>query len=130
MKKGLAEKLFWWMPFGEVPEIEARELGRRCEGGQAPQLVDVRTVREWRKSRVPGARWASMGDLRHRPAALGLDPDRPVVAICLTAHRSIPAVRVLRRQGFKEVCQLKGGMRAWWGAGLPTEGGSAEREHD
>jgi rhodanese-related sulfurtransferase len=41
-----------------------------------------------------------------------------VVAICLTAHRSIPAVRLLRENGF-EARQLQGGMLAWRAAQLP-----------
>jgi len=44
-----------------------------------------------------------------------------VVAICLTAHRSIPAVRLLASEGF-EATQLKGGMLAWRAAGLPEAG--------
>jgi rhodanese-related sulfurtransferase len=43
-----------------------------------------------------------------------------VVAICLTAHRSIPAVRLLRARGF-EAAQLAGGMLAWRVAGFGEE---------
>jgi rhodanese-related sulfurtransferase len=50
--------------------------------------------------------------------ALDLDPARRVVAICLTAHRSIPAVRLLLRHGF-DAAQLAGGMLAWRAAGFP-----------
>jgi len=42
------------------------------------------------------------------------DKEKPVVAICLTAHRSIPAVRVLKEMGFKDAKQLQGGMTQWW----------------
>ena len=38
---------------------------------------------------------------------------RPVVAICLSAHRSIPAARLLRAHGFPDAAQLAGGMLAW-----------------
>jgi hypothetical protein len=54
-------------------------------------------------------------------ATLGLDPSRPVVAICLTAHRSIPAVRLLRNRGF-DAAQLAGGMRAWRARISPKRG--------
>ena len=47
---------------------------------------------------------------------------RPVVAICLTAHRSIPAVRLLHRHGFA-AAHLAGGMLAWRAAGFPEERG-------
>jgi len=105
----------WW-PFGRVPEITAQELQLEREKGKV-QIVDVRTAREFRLSRVPGAAHIPITALsQSRISALGLDPDRPVVAICLTAHRSIPAVRKLRELGY-DARQLKGGMRAWWRIG-------------
>jgi rhodanese-related sulfurtransferase len=122
MKTGTLERMFWWMPFGRVPEIEAAELAALCEGRSPPQILDVRTRREWRRSRIPKARHATFGSLKKQMPDLGLDKVRPVVAVCLSAHRSIPAVRLLRRAGFCDACQLKGGMKAWWAAGLPTEG--------
>jgi len=121
MSIGILEKVFWWLPFGRVPEIEARELAALCDGELPPQILDVRTRREWRKSRVPNARHVTFVSLKKQLADLGLDRERPVVAICLSAHRSIPAVRLLKLHGFSDVCQLKGGMKAWWAARLPTE---------
>lgn len=122
MKRGTLERMFWWVPFGRVPEIEAPELAALCEGQSPPQVLDVRTPREWRRSRIPKARHVTFLSLKKELPDLGLNKGRPVVAVCLTAHRSIPAVRLLRGAGFSEVCQLKGGMKAWWAAGLPTEG--------
>ena len=118
---GILEKIFWWVPFGRVPEIEAEELAARCGGEPPPQILDVRTRREWRKSRIPNAEHLTFVSLKKQVAGLGLDPTRPTVAVCLSAHRSIPAVRLLKRHGFSDVCQLKGGMKAWWAAGLPAE---------
>jgi rhodanese-related sulfurtransferase len=113
----------WWWPFGRVADIAACELQARLQGSTPPQLIDVRSEIEWRSSRIAGAVNVPVTDLKARLAGLGLDPARPVVAICLTAHRSIPAVRILRAQGF-DARQLRQGMRAWWRAGLPVERGS------
>ncbi len=112
-------KSFWWWPFGRVPEIDARELHARLKKNTAPQLVDVRTAIEWRSSRIAGAINVPVTELETRLESLALDKRRPVVAVCLTGHRSIPAVRMLRARGF-DACQLRQGMRAWWRAGLPT----------
>jgi rhodanese-related sulfurtransferase len=119
----ILEKILWWLPFGSVPEIEAEELAALCDGETPPQLLDVRTRREWRQSRIPNARHVTLGSLRKPLADVGIDPERPVVAICLSAHRSIPAVRLLKFRGLSDVRQLKGGMKAWWAALLPTEEG-------
>lgn len=110
----------WW-PFGRVPEISANELAEALDHGDV-QVLDVRTGVEFRRSHIPGARHLPI--TRLSPAnlmQLGLDPRRPVVAICLTAHRSIPAVRKLAVLGF-DARQLRGGMRAWWRHGGRCEG--------
>ena len=115
-------QLSWWWPFGRVPEIDAQKLHARLKKrGAAPQLVDVRTAIEWRGSRIKGAINVPVTELEARLESLALDRRRPVVAVCLTGHRSIPAVRILRARGF-DACQLRQGMRSWWRASLPTVG--------
>jgi rhodanese-related sulfurtransferase len=115
-----------------IPEVDARTLAAWLDApptrGEARrvQLVDVRTELEWRTSRIPGALHAPLPRLERGLEALALDPAALVVCICLSAHRSIPAVRVLKSAGFAEARQLAGGMLAWWAAGLPTESGEAE----
>jgi rhodanese-related sulfurtransferase len=105
----------WW-PFGRVPEISAKELQDELDKG-AVQIVDVRTTPEFRLSHIPGARHLPITAFSSsRLESLDLDPSRPVAAICLTAHRSVPAVRKLRELGY-EARQLRGGMRAWWRMG-------------
>ncbi len=108
----------WWLPFGRVPEIAPDELARRLGGHPTPQLVDVRTPAEFAAGHLRGAVNVPIGSLRSRLDALGLDAARPVVAICLTAHRSIPAVRLLRARGLDAV-QLAGGMMGWRARRLP-----------
>ncbi|MEW6444266.1 MAG: rhodanese-like domain-containing protein [bacterium] len=114
-------RLVWWLPFGRVPEIGADDLAAGCSSSSPPQILDVRTRREWRESRIPGARNVPITSLKARLAGLGLDRERAVVAICRSAHRSVGAVRLLQRAGFADARQLRGGMKAWWDARLPTE---------
>ncbi|MGD9223920.1 MAG: rhodanese-like domain-containing protein [Desulfobacteraceae bacterium] len=112
--------IFWWLPFGSVPEISPMDLHKKLTNGQPPQILDVRTDKEWGDSRIKGAVNVPITSLRATLNSLDLDPDRPTVTICRSAHRSIPAVRLLSNVGFTDICQLKGGMQAWWKAGLPT----------
>lgn len=119
----MAGTRFWWLPFGSVPEISPQELQATLAGSRAPVVLDVRTHREWKASRIDGALNLPITSFKAELEKLGLEPARPVVAVCLSAHRSIPAVRVLREAGFADARQLQGGMRAWWKAGLPVVGG-------
>jgi rhodanese-related sulfurtransferase len=110
----------WWLPFGTVPEIPATRLANDLALVPPPQLLDVRTAAEFRRGHLPSAVNVPIHELSARLSALALERDRPVVAICLSGHRSIPAVRLLRARGF-EASQLRGGMLAWRAAGLREE---------
>jgi AhpD family alkylhydroperoxidase len=118
-----AMRWFWWLPFGKVPEISPKQLDSlRKDGATPPQLVDVRTSAEWRSGHIAGAIHVPITEFGPRIAGLQLDATRPIIAICRSAHRSIPAVRLLQRHGFRNACQLQGGMLAWRQAELPVEG--------
>lgn len=113
---------FWWWPFGRVPGVAALDLYTSLQNAaSAPLLLDVRTHAEWQAGHVAGAINVPITELSDILPTLGLSLSRPVVAICHSAHRSIPAVRLLQAHGFANVQQLNGGMRAWWKAGLPSE---------
>ena len=115
------QKRFWWLPFGHVPEIDADELNARLTNDRPLKIIDVRSGAEWRRSHIPGAVSVPINELKARIASLQLDAQQPIVAICLSAHRSIPAVRLLKAQGYENTVQLKGGMLAWWNRNYPTE---------
>jgi rhodanese-related sulfurtransferase len=114
-------RLPWWLPFGHVPEIGAAELNERLSTERGPQLLDVRSPGEWRHGHIRSSINVPITELRSRLESLPLDRGRPIVAICLSGHRSIPAVRLLARAGFREVQQLRGGMLAWRHLGFHTE---------
>lgn len=110
----------WWWPLGRVPEITPAALHAALQAGGPLQLVDVRTRPEHARGHITGARPAPIHTFRAAWPALNLDPGRPVILICRTAHRSIPATRLLQARGF-DARQLTGGMNAWEAQGLPTE---------
>ena len=111
----------WWVPFGRVDEIAPDELASRMQNdGRELQLLDVRSTLEYAESHLANTRNVPITELAQRLGGLGLDSSRPVIAICLSGHRSVPAFRLLKRAGYSQVYSLSGGMLAWWAARLPT----------
>ena len=111
----------WWFPFGKIEEIAPRALRAKLENDGADlQLIDVRTEAEFESGHIAHARNVPIHTLPQRLAELGLDPGKPVIAICLSGHRSVPAYRLLKRAGFRIVYGLAGGMLAWRSNRLPT----------
>lgn len=114
----------WWWPFGRVPEITPAELSRAMKSWRPPQLLDVRSGAEHEQGHIGGVKLVPLSELRQRLPQLGLDPARPVVAVCRSGNRSRAAVRLLRRAGF-DARQLAGGMIAWERAGGKARRGRA-----
>jgi len=112
-------RLPWWLPLGSVPEIEAQELAQRLKVEPELQLVDVRSESEYASGHIRGARSVPIQNFRKTYPSLGLDPGQPVMVVCLSSHRSLPAVRLLNNDGYDSY-QLANGMNAWLREGLPT----------
>lgn len=81
-------------------------------GDNPPKIVDIRSGAEWRRSHIPGAVNVPIIELKDRLACPRFDAQQPIIAICLSTHHSIPAVRLLRAEGLGNAVQLKGGMSA------------------
>jgi rhodanese-related sulfurtransferase len=108
----------WWLPLGKVPEVEPAGLKRWLDEGRPLQLIDSRTGLEFQSGTIVEARHAPVTGLPGSIDRLDLDPEKPVVVLCLSGHRSLPGTRLLRARGI-EAYSLRGGMIAWKLAGFP-----------
>ena len=100
-------------------EIEAAELARRLEAGDALQLLDVRAPERLASGSVdigpPELFFNRRGSevcAAAGPAALGLDPALPIVTICGHGNDSRAVAEHLNAHGANAL-SLAGGMRAW-----------------
>jgi rhodanese-related sulfurtransferase len=84
-------------------------------------VLDVREDSELAGGRIPGARHIPLGQLGNRVSELNKFKGKPIVVNCRSGHRSATACRILRKQGFDKVYNLKGGIASWEQAGLPIE---------
>jgi hydroxyacylglutathione hydrolase len=81
-----------------------------------PQLVDVRTTREWTEAHIDGAINLPLSQLAERLDEL--PADSPVIVHCASGYRSSIAASLIQRQGLR-VANLVGGLAAWTSAQLP-----------
>lgn len=100
--------------------IDAAELRRLLETGQAPQLVDVRSASEVAGGTIGGAVHIELSSLPSRLSEF--DGDAPIVVICQSGARSAQACAYLAQRGFGRACNLAGGIAGWVRAGLPLNG--------
>jgi rhodanese-related sulfurtransferase len=84
------------------------------------QVLDVRERAEWDAGHLPDSVHTAYHDLRAIPE--GIDPQRPVAAICSSGQRSAIAVSLLRRHGAAHPIHVAGGgVGTWERAGWPIE---------
>jgi len=86
------------------------------------QVLDVREQLEWAEGHIPGSLHLPYHDIHGIPD--GLDPRRPVAAICSSGQRSAVAASLLLRDGARHVIHVAdGGVGTWQSNGWPIETG-------
>jgi rhodanese-related sulfurtransferase len=82
------------------------------------QVLDVRERAEWQSGHIPGAVWTPYHDIVGIPD--GIDPARPVAAICSSGQRAAVAASLLRRHGADHPVHVAdGGVGTWSRNGWP-----------
>ena len=98
----------------DLPPQRVKEI---LDAGEA-ELVDVREPYEWDAGRIPGAKHIELERLAGR--ADELPKDKPVIFQCRMGRRSALATDAFRAVGY-DAYNMRGGIEAWAGEGLPLE---------
>jgi rhodanese-related sulfurtransferase len=93
-----------------VRQLSAPELKALIESGTACEFVDVRTEEERAVATIDGFR---LLDQAYHDALLLRDRDTPIVFQCHHGVRSQHAAEYFRREGFRNLYNLRGGIDAW-----------------
>ena len=93
-----------------IRQLSAAELKAWIDSGAPLELVDVRTDWERALAKIEGSR---LLDRAYHEALLLLDRDTPIVFQCHHGIRSQQAAEYFRREGFRNLSNLDGGIDAW-----------------
>ena len=96
--------------------ISADEFEQKLNTTENPQIADVRTPEEYSEGFIKGAININYNSNTFESEIQKMDKSKPVFVYCLSAGRSSSAVSKMIDLGFKEIYELKGGMRAWHNA--------------
>lgn len=105
-------------------QLSAVEFSQKINELGAPQLIDVRTPEEFEGGHLLHAvnfNWNS-DDFMKKVASL--DKTKPVFVYCLSGGRSASAAATMRKNGFREVYEMDGGMMQWRARQLPEVNGA------
>lgn len=82
-------------------------------------LLDVRTLGEFEGGHIEGAINVDWTGSEFEEGISDIDKSAPVFVYCLSGGRSSAAVSFLKKNGYKTVYELDGGMMAWRKASMP-----------
>jgi hydroxyacylglutathione hydrolase len=94
---------------GSPERITAGELLAMIEGKEKLTLIDVRTQAEFKDGHIPGSVSLPLDTL----ASALVDAPGRVVVCCASGMRSLSGKEILESKGFRDVVDLKGGLKAW-----------------
>lgn len=116
--------IYIWKKFGlrlrGISQVDPRQANSMVEG-QGAVVVDVREAREYASARIPGSRNVPDSEFIRRIAEIEKHKNKPIVVSCRSGARSARACVLLKKKGFDDVYNLKGGIKAWHRADLDLE---------
>ena len=96
-----------------IKKITAQELDVALI--EKVQLIDVRTPAEFREGHIENATNIDVTGADFETKIQALDKSKPVYVYCRSGHRSNIASKKMEEAGFKQIYDLKGGIKAWSG---------------
>lgn len=99
-----------YMPVKGITNITVQDAKKKFDERNI-QFIDVRTPGEYNRHHQIPFRNIPLYELTARTGEL--DKSKDVVVICQSGIRSSKAARVLKRRGFTQIYNVKGGMSAW-----------------
>ena len=97
-------------PFGATEMINHKEA----------VVIDVRPAADFAQGHVINAVNIPVNGFKNQMAVLSKYKGKPIIVSCRSGAQSAGACTQLRKAGFDEVYNLKGGMMAWQAASLPV----------
>jgi rhodanese-related sulfurtransferase len=104
-----------------VKEVTIGDIKPRLDRGERFHLVDVREESEWAAGHLPHAEHLGKGVIERDIEKAVPDVNAEIVLYCGGGFRSALAADNLRKMGYRNVCSMDGGIRAWREAGFPIK---------
>lgn len=98
--------------FESVENISSDDVLQQQNDGKPVHLIDVRTEKEVKNGKIPGAHHIPLNELPQRMGEI--EKDKEYVLVCHSGNRSAKAAKFLKQNGFK-VKNMSGGMLKWKG---------------
>lgn len=109
--------------------LSAEEFDKAISTNNNLQILDVRTPGEYFSGHLKNALQADWNDAKEFDRRIAfIDKNKPVYVYCLAGARSASAAAKMRKLGYSNVVELKGGINAWKAANKSLEGNTIAKQ--
>jgi rhodanese-related sulfurtransferase len=111
----LAALVLWMLyrQFASVKGLRTLPSEQFQNESKGNKVIDVREIHEYKRGHIKGAVNVPLSQLQQRMG--DIPKDRPVYLYCQSGMRSKQAAKLLGRNGFADVADLRGGIMSWSG---------------
>ena len=102
-------------PYSDIDPNETVRLINR----EGATLLDLREDHETGSGTIQNAKHLPVSALQQRLAEISSLKNTPLIAFCANGIRAPAACRLLRKNGFSRIYNLKGGITSWQQANMP-----------
>ena len=93
--------------------INGVELNTLLRNNKKALILDVRTIGEYSSFHIPNSKNIPVHELKSRLNTLDLYKDSTIIVYCASGARSLSASKILSKNGFNNVYNLKGGISSY-----------------
>lgn len=90
-------------------------------------VVDVREPHEYLKGHIENSINIPLGKFPEKVNTLEKHKSHPIIVVCQSGTRSVPACKTLTKENFEHVFTMTGGMQAWEDNNFPISITSTEK---
>ena len=101
--------------YTSISPVESTQMINRDDA----LVLDVREMKEYSEGHILDSVHIPLTNLKTRMSEIEKHKTKKVIVACRSGHRSSHACANLRKNGFEQVYNLRGGVMAWQNANLP-----------
>jgi rhodanese-related sulfurtransferase len=103
-----------------MDQISAEDVKKALDNKGNFVLLDVRTTSEYSRGKISGSINLPVDEVFQKIEAIVPDKTQTVYVYCLSGSRSVYAVDMMVKLGYKKVYDMPNGLLAWRVKGYPT----------
>jgi phage shock protein E len=100
--------------------ITADEVKKAIDNNEEFVLLDVRTTGEYARGKIAGSINLPVDEVPEKIEKLIPDKDKTIYVYCLSGSRSVFALAIMEKIGYKNIYDMTNGLLAWRAKGYKT----------